>query len=322
MQSVTQQYLLLTSMFLSSNSFISSEFDAKCQFTGQQHNTFWTGDMLSGTIEYAHSEHPKWNITDITAELAGRIEYKAGFLDKKTRRGYNFLDKRFILRVASDAKHILPASRNYSWPFGLRLDKSLPPTIEKIDSNSAEIKYYIYLKFERPNWYKMSIEKYCSINIRHLSSLTNPKKIEEQKTNRKGVHLHVTLHENIVAVGKNISMEVNLHNPKKKPIRRITATLFQIVSGGCITKEHVVLHKQNLKEIRSFRGETFYQQLELPVPLKAASTWAADSSNGFLKCKPLVVSHKILVEAHIRGFYTNIRLEFPLTIIHTKETQK
>ncbi|CAF1164575.1 unnamed protein product [Adineta steineri] len=321
MQSILQQYLFLTSMFLSSNSFYFPTFDAKCKFARRQHTTFWTGGTVAGTVEYTDSEHTEWNITHISAELHGRIEFKTNFLDKKRRRGYTFSDKRFIFRSAIDSKDFLSTTGNYSWRFTFRLSKFLPPTIKQTHSKGAELTYYIALIFERPGWYRANIRKQCYIDIQHLSSLTNAKKVEEQKTNRKGVHLHVILYKNIVAVGKNISIEVNLRNPKKKLIRRITATLFQIVSGGCIRKERAVLSQQNLEGIRSFRGETFHQQLELPVPLKAASTWDADSSNGFLKCKPLVVSHKLQVEADIRGFYTNIRLEFPLTIIYMNETQ-
>ncbi|CAF1098131.1 unnamed protein product [Adineta steineri] len=321
MQSVIQQYLFLTLMFLSFSSFISSEFDIKCKFAGQQNTPFWAGDIIAGTLEYAHTKYPEWNITNIRAVLFGMVSYKARFFEKRSRHSYEFLRERLILRSANGSKDLLPAFHNYSWPFSFRLDKSLPPTVQKMHSKSVDVYYYIMFLFEQPEWYRKDLDKTCSVNIQHLSSLTNAKQVEERKKNGKGTHLHVILHKNIVVVGKTFSFTVNLQNWKKALINFISATLLQTVTGGRITKEKSVLYTQTLEGMHSFQNETFHQQFELPVPLNAASTWAANSSFGFFKGKPLVVSHQLQVEAHIRGFYTNIRLKIPLTIIYTNETQ-
>ena len=73
MQTVIQQYLFLTLMFLSASSSMISTFDAKYQFAGQQNTTFWAGGIIAGTVEYAHRKHPEWNITNISVELIGKV---------------------------------------------------------------------------------------------------------------------------------------------------------------------------------------------------------------------------------------------------------
>ena len=226
-----------------------------------------------------------------------------------------------MLRSASDSKDLLPASRNYSWPFTFRLNKYLPPTFKKSHYSSAFVFYYINFVFERPGWYNKKIEKCFSLNIQHSSSLTNAKKIEEEKTNREGTHFHVVLHNNMVVAGETFSLEINLRNPKKASIYRISGTLLQIVSGGGVTKRTAVLHKQNLDRHGLFRVEKLQQQFELHVPLEAASTWVANSTYGFPKSNPFNVRHTLQVDTYIRGFFTNIRLQLPLTIIYANEIQ-
>ncbi|CAF1164593.1 unnamed protein product [Adineta steineri] len=320
MSRAMQQYLFLTLMFLSSSSSEFSTFDAKYQFAEQQNATVWAGGIIAGTVEYAHGKHPEWNITNVSVELFGKVSYY-DFFTKTSRRTYDFLNERLMLRSASDSKDLLPEFRNYSWPFSFRLNKSLPPTIEKMSYTSTYVVYYINFVFERPGWYNKNIEKRFNVNIQHSMPLTNAKKVEQQKTNRNGAHLHVILHKNIVVVGKTFSFEINLHNPKKASVYRISAALLQIVSGGGFAKKTATLHEQNLDRYGLFRAEKLQQQFKLHVPLKAASTWVANYTYGFPKNKPFIVRHNLQIKAYIRGFLTNIRLQLPLTIIYTNETQ-
>lgn len=316
-----QQYSLLTLMFLSSSSSMFSSFDAKYQFTGQQNETCWAGGIVSGTVDYAHRRRPEWNITNISVQLFGKVSYY-NFFTKGSRSTYTFLGEEIILRSASDSKDLLPASQNYSWSFTFNLNPSLPPTVRNIKyMTSTYVVYYVNFVFEQPGWYNKKIEKRFNIHIQRSSSWTSAKRVEEQKTNREGTHLHAIIPNNMVVVGESFALEINLRNPKKASVYRISATLLQIVSGGGVRKDTVVLHQQNLEREGLFRAEKLHQQFELPVPLKASSTWVANSTYGFPKGKPLIVSHQLQVEAHIRGFRTNIRLQLPLTVIYTNETQ-
>jgi hypothetical protein len=137
-QTVIQQYLFLMLMFLSSSGGMFSTFDAKYQFAGQKNTTFRARGIIAGTVECTHRKHPEWNITTISVELIGKVSYYDIFT-KGSRRTYDFLTKRLMLRSASDSKDLLPVSRNYSWPFTFHVNKSLPPTVQKINYTSTYV---------------------------------------------------------------------------------------------------------------------------------------------------------------------------------------
>lgn len=65
----------------------------------------------------------------------------------------------------------------------------------------------------------------------------------------------MVIHNIIVAAGETFSLEINLRNPKKASVYRISATLLQIVSGGGFSKRTAVLQKQNLDRHGLFRAE-------------------------------------------------------------------
>lgn len=314
--SVTYPCLLLIVVLVgSSNGGLESNI--KCRFSEQNRTVFWTGEFVSGNIEFTNSDHKGLKLKSIDIELVGRLVYKYPFTDGRGGakiRSYSteFFNQRSTLN-SSDARNsiILPYSNN-TWPFRFFLNDSLPPTLDPIQRLDSHLYYYIRILFVRPEWYKRNIKQTIPVVVRHVSSPVVVKKVEAQGKNRKDVHLHVILQRSDVAVGNSVSIDVKIQNPKEVPIHRILVILVQDLKLGPAVDRKINLLSKTFTSVNEFKSTYLHEKFQFHVPYTTPPTFSFHPASN--KQQPFNTSYELHFEAHLSGIFTNIRLQVPLTL--------
>jgi hypothetical protein len=229
-----------------------------------------------------------------------------------------FFKKVLILRSDGDKNNFLLPYGNNVWPFRFLLNDFLPFSLEQTHSDDPYVHYFLRIVFVRPEWYRFNIEKTFPIVVKHASPPVNARQVEEQKTNRKGVRLQVILHNSTASIGKNFSFAADIHNPKRNMIRRISVKLVQIRHLGPTGKTQSYLIDRDLEKIHRFQGTNFHENFQLYVPHTALPTFSFHHSSSY-DTLSLVVYYEFHFEAHLRGFFTNIRLQLPLIVTNHPE---
>jgi hypothetical protein len=318
-QSSIYQYLLFTSILIG-YSIGKYQGHVICRFAEQNKTEYWPGELISGTFKFVNFTYEKLKVKRIDVELIGELIYYA---NKNSSRSVTiFRDQRSLLQSNGDPKKFLLVNGDHSWSFSFRLKDSLPPTVRQTGVHRPYIYYYIRSLFVRPEWYRFNIDNKWPIVVNRSSSPGNVKQLEAEK-NHKDVHLRLILQKNIIVDGDYLSLDVNMQNPKQKLIRRISVKLLQIWHLYPEKDDEISLVDEDLKGIRRFRGQHFKKNFLIHVPLKTPATFVFNRPSGSY-IEKVVVSYELHVQAHIRGFFTNIRLQLPVIIanINPKKTMK
>jgi hypothetical protein len=143
-------------------------------------------------------------------------------------------------------------------------------------------------------------------------------KSEDKGKNGKDVQLHAFLQKNTVIAGENLSLCVDLHNPNRAIITRVSLTFIQYQLLGPAGKEEIVLRKEDLNDIHNFQEEQWHGKHEFRVSDKVVPTCSYIPSQWSAR-KPLTVSYELHLEAHVHGLCTNVHLQLPLTIINAQQ---
>jgi hypothetical protein len=316
------QYLFLTLIFIGSSSG-GLKSNIICRFSGNDHNIFWTGDFVSGTIELVNNDYKDLKLKSIDAQLIGEFVYTKETVqnwNKSSRTTYRetFFKKVLILRSDGGKNSFLLTYGNHVWPFRFLLNAFLPSSVEQTRFDGPYVHYFLRIVFVRPEWYRWNIEKTFPIVVKHVSPPVNATQLEGQKTNRKGVRLQVILHNSAVSNGKNFSFAVDIRNAKRHLIRRISMKLVQIRHLGPTREEQSYLIDRDLEKIHRFRDTNFHENFQLYVPHTALPTFSFHLSSSY-DTMSLVVHYELRFEAHLRGFFTNIRLQLPLIVTNHLE---
>ncbi len=315
--SVIYQCLLFTLILIVSiNGGLESNI--MCRFSEQNQTVFWTGEFVSGNIEFINSDHQELKLKSIDVELIGLLVYKNVLTGTRNRARIStsrktFFNQRLNLNSANARDDFLLPYGNHKWPFRFFLNDSLPPSLKPKKSSDSYIHYFLKIVFVRPEWYKKNIKKSIPIVVKRASSPVDATKVEAQGKNRKGLHLHVILQKSAVAAGKNVSFDVQIQNPKKVLINRITVTLAQHLILGPAQKRRLNLLNETLKTLNQFKNPHFHENFQFHVPHTTPPTFSFNISSSDRE-PPIIISYKLHFEAHLDGFYTNIRLQLPLTI--------
>jgi hypothetical protein len=143
-------------------------------------------------------------------------------------------------------------------------------------------------------------------------------KSEDKGQNGKDVQLHAFFQKNTAVAGENLSLCIDLQNPNRATITRVSLTFIQQRLLGPAGREEVVLCKQDLNDIHNFQEEQLHGKYEFRVPEKVVPTCSSMPPQWSSR-KPLVISYELHLEAHVHGLCTNVHLRLPLTIINTKQ---
>jgi hypothetical protein len=318
-QNSIYQYLLFTSIIIS---YIIGKYEGHviCRFAEQNKTEYWTGELISGTLKFVNFTYGELKVKSIDVELIGELVYYA-HRRRRARTVTIYHDQRSLLSH-TDPKEFLLVDDDHNWPFSFRLDDSLPPSVRQTAAKGPYIHYYLRVHFVRPEWYKFNIDHKWDIVVSRSSSPEKVKQLEAEKK-QKGVHLKIILQKNIVIDGDYLSLDVNMQNPKQKLIRRISVKLVQIWHLYPEKGDEISLVDEDIEEFRSFRGKHLKKNFLIHVPLKTPATYLFHPVSGS-DLKKVVVSYELRIQAHIRGFFTNIRLQFPVIItnINPKKTNK
>jgi hypothetical protein len=318
-QSGIYQYLFFTLILLSASSS-GSEWNIKCRFPEKNQNVFWTGELISGFIDFVNIDHANLKLERINAELIGEFVYK---VVKKTNKSEStsksqlrFYSERILVHpIGGQSKFSVPYG-SHSWPFQIRLSNSLPPSVQTTDSNDPFIHYFLLITFVRPEFLKSNVEKTCPIAVVKNSPLpVNVIKPKEEGKSRKDVHLRIILHKNVVVAGQNILFDVELKNPKKKRINRISVSLIQTLELGPTNTNQLYVVKQDLEKIQKFEWTHFNDTFQLQVPRTTLPTFSFSLPTNSTQQWRAAASYLLKFEAHRPGWFTNIALSLPVNII-------
>lgn len=289
-----------------------------CKFSKPNQTAYWTGEFVSGTIEFTNPDRQELKLKSIDLELIGNLGYKymsgstRGSVSKRT--GTNtFLNERLDLNSTKLRGGFRLSSGNHKWPFRFFLNDSLPPSIKQRKPFDSFIYYYLKIVFVRSEWYKRNIKTTIPIVVNHRSPSVASTKVEAQETNRKDVRLHVILQKSFVAVGTNISFDVEIDNPKEVLIERISVALVQELALGPNQEKSRNIVDETLKTIKQFKDTHIQEKFQFHIPHMIPPTFVFHfpAKN---RERPLSINYELLFEAHLAGFYTNIRLKLPLIV--------
>ncbi|CAF3296380.1 unnamed protein product [Rotaria sp. Silwood2] len=275
---------------------------------------FWTGQFVSGMIEFNNYDHQELRLKSINAELIGEfVRLKAISKGVRSETKIIVFKEELNLYSISDQDSSLLTYENHKWPFRFFLNNFIPPSIEKNRISDSYIHYFLRIKLIKPEWYKRNIQKTILITVKHASSPVNATRFMLEDKNRNNVYLRIILQKQIAIVGKNFSFEVDIQNPKQAMIRRISVTLTHYFEFGSYLCQKLKLIDKPLEKIRRLRSIHFHDNFQLYIPHTASPTFSfyppSDNKNF-----PISVRYELRFVATIRGFFTNIRLQVPLII--------
>ncbi|CAF1309457.1 unnamed protein product [Adineta steineri] len=296
-----------------------------CRFDNQNKNQYWSGDNVSGTIEFINNDYPDLKLRNINITLVGMFVYttssKTGNkgLSKKTKHEVSFFENDLIVKSINNENQLVLPLGNYTWSFSGRLDQPLPPSIEQSKTSTPSIRYFVRVKMVRPEWYKRDFYKEFGIIVRDNSSWpANVTRFEKQSESRRGIQVRVNVPKTVVAAGNKLSFDVVLHNSQNASVHGISATLTQIWEIGQIKTERLKLLDTKLEKFESLSIEKFHKTFELNVPDNIPATFSSyltSSSTHIL----VAVHYELTIKVDIDGIFTNINLEVPLIIINAVE---
>ena len=309
--------MFLTLILIGTSSGGGVESNIRCQFPGNGHNVFWTGESVSGTIEFVNYAYKGLKLKNVNAQLIGEFVYKKQQNRKsdtpKVLERHTFFKKTLILHSGGKQKTFILSSGNHTWPFRFHLNDSLPPSFEQTNSDDPYVHYSLRIVFAIPEWYKSNIRKAFSVVVKRTPSSVNATQIKQQETNRNHVCLQILLNNSVVNIGKNFSFAVDIRNPKQHSIHRISVKLVQTKHLNINWKKEYDIINRDLEKIHQFQGTNFHEHFQLFVPSGTLPTFSLDLPSSYDKLS-FVVHYTLHFEAHLPGFFTNIFLKFPLII--------
>ncbi|CAF1307695.1 unnamed protein product [Adineta steineri] len=296
-----------------------------CRFDNQNKTQYWSGDNVSGTIEFINNNYPEFKLRSLNITLVGMFVYttssKTGNkgLSKKTKHEVSFFEKDLIVQsINNENQFVLPLG-NYTWSFSSRLDQPLPPSIEQFKTSTPSIRYFVRVKVVRPEWYKRDFYKEFRIIVRDNSSWpANVTRFEKQSESQRGVLARVKFAKTVVAAGNKLSFDVDLHNSQSASVRGISAILTQIWKIGQIKTERLELLDTELEKFISSSIENFHKTFELNVPETIPATFSSYLNSSSTRIL-LNIHYELTIKVDIDGIFVDINLEVPLVIINAIE---
>lgn len=134
-----------------------------------------------------------------------------------------------------------------------------------------------------------------------------------QNQNRKKLRLQGYLLRGGVIPGDNISIQVDLQNPKNIIIKRIEATLVQHRQVGP-TCHAETISRFDLPELREFSGATLERTFELMVPAIMLSPSFTYLTPGRLSPIATSVRYELTLEVKARGLFTDFKITIPVLV--------
>ncbi|CAF0718785.1 unnamed protein product [Adineta ricciae] len=306
-----------------------SEWNIRCRFDGRNDNKFWIGETISGFVDFIQTDSSVIKLRSINAELIGELilDEDEGNRDsegsKKSQKEIFFQQKILVHPLNKTGTFRVPYG-THSWPFHFQLAKDLPPSLHpnstnilqldtdmlqmntgilQLDTDTLSFNYFVRFTFVRPEWYRFNVEKKFPIVVQQPTTFLPAIKLQMEKASRSGVRLRVTLNNSIVFAQNNLSFNIDLDNPKGAFIHHITVHFIQYIKTYSGKRANDII-KIELDGIRNRKDKHINENFQLNIPLIITSF----CKNGTR------IFYSLHVEVHLRGIFTNIRLEVPIIL--------
>ncbi|CAF2105994.1 unnamed protein product [Rotaria magnacalcarata] len=286
----------------------------------EQNKQFYrTDEIVSGKVECSDNMDTEVRLKNVTIELIGELVHPTHetrhIESSSTTHCIRFFTKRLCIHSADELMEYTLRLGNHRWPFSFPLDDSLPPTVKPAGYLSPFIRYFICVRLIRADWQKARIEKHFPIVIQRAVTPPRAIHLEYEDENRKGVRFYVFLPKNIAVIGKYFSLNIDLYNPRRITIHRITAVLIEERILGPSKEKNLIVLKNNVTDIVDFQGEHLHGTFKfiLPDSIVASFSWKPAS---WPFRNPFILRYELNLEAHIHGSFNNIMIRSPLTIIN------
>ncbi|CAF4790194.1 unnamed protein product [Rotaria sp. Silwood1] len=220
-----------------------------------------------------------------------------------------------------DEKKIILTPGKHIWPFSFHLDDSLPPTMTQNDHQGPCIRYVLCARLKQSDRCKMNVEQRYPIMIQRSTTSLRVTHLEVEDENQKGVQLHAFLHKNVAVAGECFSFELDLYNPNRMTIHRISAKLIRERILGLTKEKNVISLTTNLLDVYDFQDEYLCGNFELLLPKKPVTSFSWETEP-YPSQNPLTMRYELRLEAHMHDRLNNIRLQVPLIIINTTSTNE
>ncbi|CAF1347289.1 unnamed protein product [Adineta ricciae] len=297
-------------LILSSKKFVLSDTSVACRFDEQDDNIFWIGETITGFVDFVHKDSADLKLERIDGELIGETvtkvleETENGNVERKVEE-IIFNQKIFVGPLNTKGSFSVERGK-HSWPFRFQLADDLPPSFEQNKTDVFKVHYYIRFSFVRSEWYRFNIHKTCPIVVRQPGRLLPLTKLKAEKSSRNGVRLRVMHDRNVVIAGHKLSFNANFINPKQALIRRVSIILTEYIEYDGREKS-VDIIKQDLDYIKALKDKHIDRNFQILIPSTTPVTFTfADSTANH---------YKLRFEVHLRGIFTNIKLEIPIVVM-------
>ncbi|CAF3272716.1 unnamed protein product [Rotaria socialis] len=292
-----------------------SNISVRLDDTGK--NAYYTGDTISGVIEFTNTDPTELKFDKITGVFAGKCVYV-------TRRHIRNGEEITIHTLPLFSAPLIPNSINdlsqrtlspgkHTWPFSFTLPQYLPPSITEQTTYGQYIKYYIHIEIIRSEIYRRNIEKTLPFFIQHSSSIVAGTRIEDKKNNRNGVCLRAYFENNIAILGTYCTLHLEVDNPNASKINRISTELIQSRKFSIAAKEELTVMTQEMPDSKKLKGKQVNTQMNIILPATLPATYSfypAGWSNG----RKIAIDYWVHIELHLSGFFTNIELDIPIIL--------
>ncbi|CAF3808860.1 unnamed protein product [Rotaria sp. Silwood1] len=220
------------------------------------------------------------------------------------------------LRSTDDEKKFILTPGTHIWPFSFHLDDSLPSTMTRNDHQGPYIRYFLCARLKQSDWYKMNVEQRYPIIIQRSTTSLRITHLEVEDENQKGVQLHAFLHKNVAVAGECFSFELDLYNPNRMAIHRISAKLIRERILARTEEKNIIPLIKNLLDTYNFQDEHLYGNFKLLLPKETVASFSWETEPRPAR-NSLTMSYELCLEAHMHDRLNNIRLQVPLIIINT-----
>ncbi|CAF3642740.1 unnamed protein product [Rotaria socialis] len=290
---------------------------------------YYAGEKLTGNVSFQNIQN-KLKIEEILLELIGELGYPTQQIrwrrDTKGRshkepytdcHRVTFLKVPVsIVRSVHRQKKLTLRESSYSIPFELSLPDCLPPTLISSSPEHPYVKYYTRLTFDKP-WSSLdTIPTYSLIicprvPLFHMGNAEAP--VEFTNHNRKKIQLNGSILRGGILPGQNLSIQLDLTNPKQHQIKRIEATFIQHRQIANIRDQQIIFNC-NLPGIYQFQEPILKQVFDLSLPttyLPPTYEFTTTHNNSSFG---IFIHYELILAVKTVGIFSDFQVSVPVMV--------
>ncbi|CAF1006069.1 unnamed protein product [Adineta ricciae] len=269
------------------------------KFFNENENIYEVERDLKGIVRLLDDIHP---IDDVIIQFIGELVYttyaRKGRSTITTDNQVPFFLK--TIQYQPSEKH-----EKNQYEFSFYLNSYLPPSFEQLHSQGPFIHYFIRIRSLNHHFK----EDFPIIIRRSPQNLVGSvRHIKNQPFD--SIQFNVHLENNLALMGQNLPFQIDLHNPTRRTIDRISCKFVQIRKLGPAKEERKVLFKENLIHFDKFKDEDYHGKFQVTIPFGVNPTCTFHLPNQWF----IFVYYEIIIKIHQRGFSKSSSLTVPVLI--------